>query len=252
MRLQIFSDLHIDFAPGFEPRLAEPVDAVIVAGDVCEGIGDAMRFLRAHLGPVVPIVFVAGNHEYFARVRSDERRAGAEAAREHGVIFLDDGAATVGGVRFIGSTLWSDYELYGAHRREEMMDLARRRMMDHRRILELPGRFITPEESLELHKLARSSLDRQLAAVHDGPTVVVTHNGPHPLSLADRFRENYTSAAFISDLSAIIDRHQPALWVHGHTHVSLDYRVGRTRVVCNPLGYANENPDFDPRFVVEV
>ena len=60
------------------------------------------------------------------------------------------------------------------------------------------------------------------------------------------------SPAFVSNLSEIIDPRQPALWVHGHVHTSFDYRVGATRVLCNPHGYGAENPDFDPRLVVEV
>jgi Icc-related predicted phosphoesterase len=252
MRLQIFSDLHIDISPGFVPRLAPGVDAVVVAGDVSEGIGQAIGWLRAHLGRDIPIVLVAGNHEFFARIRPEERKAGARAAVEHGVAFLDDTTTVIGGVRFVGSTLWASYEIYGAHRRDEMIEVARRKMMDHRRILEEPGRFITPEECLALHERAREFLDGCLSTPHHGPTVVVTHNGPHPSSLVDKHRENLSSAAFISDLSELIDRHQPALWIHGHTHVSLDYHVGATRIVCNPLGYGAENPSFDPSFVVEV
>lgn len=252
MRLQIFSDIHFDVVDGFEPRLAPGVDAVIVAGDLCEGIDRGIRWLRAHLGLEVAIVLVAGNHEYFARVRSEERAAGAAAAREHGVTLLDDDEVVIGGVRFIGATLWADYELYGAERRDEMMAIARRRMMDHRRILEAPGRFITPEESLALHQASRAWIAERLAAPHDGTTIVVTHHGPHPLSLADQYREDLLSAAFISDLSPLIERHAPALWVHGHTHVGLDYQVGPTRIVCNPRGYGSENPAFDPALVIDV
>ncbi len=252
MRLQIFSDVHIDVCPVFTPRLAAGVDAVVVAGDVCEGIEDGMRWLRAHLGDQIPIVLVAGNHEYFARLRPEERSLGARAARAHGITFLDDTSATIAGVRFIGSTLWADYELYGADRRNEMIEVARRRMKDHRRILEEPGRFITPEQSLALHRTARAFVDGCLAVSHDGPTVVVTHNAPHPGSLAEKHRPNLASAAFISDLSEVIERHRPQLWVHGHTHVSLDYRVGPTRIVCNPHGYGAENPEFDAGLVVEV
>jgi Icc-related predicted phosphoesterase len=252
MRLQIFSDIHIDVVDGFEPRLEPGVDVVVVAGDVCEGFDRGMRWLRTHLGGEVAIVLVAGNHEYFRRVRSAERIAGAAAACEHRIAYLDDAELVLGGVRFIGSTLWADYELYGADRRDEMMEIARRRMMDHRRILEAPDRYLTPEDSLTLHQTSRAWLTRCLATPHDGPTVVVTHHGPHPSSLANRYREDLLSAAFISDLSAFIERHAPALWVHGHTHVGLDYQVGPTRIVCNPRGYGSENPAFNPALVIDV
>jgi Icc-related predicted phosphoesterase len=252
MRLQIFSDIHLDVVDNFEPRLAPGVDVVVVPGDLCEGLDRGMRWLRSHLGREVAIVLVAGNHEYFARLRSEERAAGAASAREHGVAFLDSDELVLGSVRFLGATLWSDYGLYGADRRDEMMAIARRRMMDHRRIFEAPGRFITPEEQLALHHAARTWIADRLAADHAGPTIVVTHHGPHPLSLANRYREDLLSAAFISDLSPLIEQHTPALWVHGHTHVGLDYRVGPTRIVCNPRGYGSENPAFNPALVIDV
>ncbi len=50
----------------------------------------------------------------------------------------------------------------------------------------------------------------------------------------------------------LIERHQPALWVHGHTHTSFDYRIGASRIVCNPHGYGDENEAFDPGLVLDV
>jgi hypothetical protein len=100
---------------------------------------------------------------------------------------------------------------------------------------------------------------RTLAIPFDGPTVVVTHHAPHPDSVARRFENDPLTPAFVSDLSEVIDRWQPALWFHGHTHDNFDYRVGATRIVCNPKGYGPmppgrriENVAFDVGRVVEV
>jgi Icc-related predicted phosphoesterase len=60
------------------------------------------------------------------------------------------------------------------------------------------------------------------------------------------------TAAFVSDMSASIEKHQPALWIHGHVHISSDYRVGNMRIVCNPHGYGSENPQFNGALVVEL
>jgi hypothetical protein len=40
--------------------------------------------------------------------------------------------------------------------------------------------------------------------------------------------------------------------VHGHVHRRADYRVGRTRVVCNARGHVEERTDFVTNLVVEV
>jgi hypothetical protein len=55
----------------------------------------------------------------------------------------------------------------------------------------------------------------------------------------------------------LILKYKPALWIHGHTHSSVDTYVGGTRIVCNPRGYVYgngqiENPNFDPTFTVEI
>jgi hypothetical protein len=84
----------------------------------------------------------------------------------------------------------------------------------------------------------------------------VTHHGPHRQSCAPQYAADWTSPAFISHLPLLMGR--SALWVHGHTHVSLDYTVSRTRVLCNPRGYYRrslgrcENPDFRWDLVVDL
>ena len=103
-----------------------------------------------------------------------------------------------------------------------------------------------------LHRASRTWLTGVLETPFDGPTVVVTHHAPAWASVAERYRTDRVTAAYASDLSALILATQPALWVHGHIHTPSDYRMGATRVICNPHGYGRENPDFDPALVVEV
>ena len=118
----------------------------------------------------------------------------------------------------------------------------------------------TPEQALALHRESRAWLEAELARPWDGKTVVVTHHAPHPMSIAPKYRGDPITPAFVSDLSAVIERHQPNLWIHGHTHASFDYVVPgtKTRVVCNPRGYRDrrtglpENPTFAWDKVVEI
>ncbi|HVJ59296.1 MAG TPA: metallophosphoesterase, partial [Burkholderiaceae bacterium] len=99
-------------------------------------------------------------------------------------------------------------------------------------------------------------LDEQFAQPHDGPTVVVTHFAPARGSIAARFAGSPINGCFVSDLEARIRQWRPQLWLHGHTHDSFDYRVGETRIVANPRGYAPngviENAKFDPQLVIAV
>ena len=100
-----------------------------------------------------------------------------------------------------------------------------------------------------MHWVRRDWLRRRLDEPFDGPTVVVTHHAPSAGSVADQWADDWCTPAFVSDLPAEFFA-VPCLWVHGHTHTSFDYRVGRCRVVSNPRGYmmrsgAMENAHFD-------
>ncbi len=253
MRLQIFSDLHADFnrwpAP---PDLAE-ADIVVVAGDVCEGVARGFKYLRAHISAPTPIVMVAGNHEFYRSSLERELASARRAAPALVITFLDDGTAEIDGIRFIGTTLWTDYDFFGTDLRRDAMAAAEDGLMDHRLIRADRGPRLTfrPEDARERHFASRRFLDKTLSRPFAGPTVVVTHHAPHERSVHPAHRESLLTAAFVSDLSDVI-AFQPELWVHGHTHARFDYRIGTTRVICNPRGYGGENRAFDPGLVVEV
>lgn len=99
------------------------------------------------------------------------------------------------------------------------------------RLAIFPVNFICP-----LPHWHRSAIERVLAQPHAGPTIVVTHHAPSAMSLPAGERLHESAGAFASDLSDVLWRYQPELWVHGHVHSAADYRVGNTRVLCNPRG----------------
>lgn len=253
MRLQILSDLHLELGVGTPAEIArrrglEPpdvgADAIVLAGDIAGG-ADGVRW-AAETWPDRPVLYVPGNHEFYhfemGRVL-EECRAAAEGTTVH---LLERDAVTIDGVCFLGATLWTDFALYGDPARAEAA--AARCMMDFFVIRGPEGGLLRPGDTRAWHEEARAWLEDALAAA-DAPAVVVTHHAPHPGS--DRVGD-MASAAFVSDLSGLIERYRPALWVHGHTHACEDYRVGATRVVSNQAGYVDEPTTFDAAWTVEV
>lgn len=260
MRLHVISDLHLEVAP-FVP-VAAPADAVVVAGDVESG-AQSLAWLRRAF-PHSRIVFVPGNHEYYAGEFGACGAAMRVAAEQLEIDLLDDSAVEIGGVRFVGATLWTDLLLYGPQGRDALLARGLDALVEYRTIRVGDAPFV-PEHAVAFHRASRAFLERALAEPFGGRTVVVTHHGPHRLSIAERFAGSVVNPSFISDLSALMG--PAALWVHGHTHASSDYVVNGTRVVANPRGYAGrhpvsgrlhgtperpENPAFDARLVVEV
>ncbi len=265
MRAVVFSDLHLAFAFPDPVVLPEGTDVLVVAGDVSAPVGKSMAWLHKRF-PDVTTVYVAGNHDYYGQVYAESIESGRRAAEEFpNVHFLENDEVVIDGVRFLGATMWTDYELYGDMRRA--METAHNSMNDFRHICDLDGRGQLipwkPERTRLLHHESRVWLRSAMARQHDGPTVVVTHHCPHHLSVAPKYKDDDLTPSFASDLDVEIREFQPALWVHGHTHNSFDYVVPdtTTRVVCNPRGYVRdnfdrgrsvENPEFEMCKVVEI
>lgn len=251
MRLRVFSDLHLEFS-GFKPPPVE-ADLVILAGDIDVG-ASGLQWAREAF--TTPVLYVAGNHEYYGQ-HWDGLRLELAAVSDARVQFLERGCVVSGGVRFLGATLWTDFALFGEGHRDLAMLAAGQRMNDYRMIhAGGPSGRLTPALSRQWHEDTLRWLDETLAQPFGGPTVVISHHLPHPASVEERFRRNLVSAAYASNLSALITRHAPALWIHGHSHNSFDYQVGATRVLSNPRGYpvgtGFENARFDATRVVTL
>jgi len=197
---------------------------------------------------------VMGNHEYYRRFIRDELALARAHAPPFNIHILENETIVLGGVRFVGATLWSDYAIFGEANRGGVMSVCRDGMNDHRRIgfQRKPWRRFRPEEAALLHYHSRAIFSDVLATPFAGPTVAISHHAVHPNSVPPELRSDWLTAAYVSDLSALIETYQPALFVHGHIHHSSDYRVGTTRMICNPHGYGNENPNFDGGLVIDV
>lgn len=259
MRLLILSDLHREvwgeMPIGIDLEAGRP-DVVILGGDIDNGIGGVEWAQRAF--PDIPTLYVSGNHEaYCDRIDEVERRIARVCAASPTVDYLQQKEVYIGGVRFLGCTLWTDFELFGKDRKHEAMSAALRGINDYRliRLTSQGGRTLHPTDTAEWHDQHTFWLSERLAMPFDGPTVVITHMAPSLGSVAARYRNDILSCAFASSLEDLVS--QADLWVHGHMHNSYDYAIGRCRVVCNPRGYPSrtgqaENDRFDPNFTVHV
>lgn len=265
MRLWTISDLHLvprersnlrEFYVESVPTIPD-ADVAVIAGDFTDGAPEAsMEWLATHIKPRMPVVAVLGNHDFYGENLADARKAATEAADRFGIHLLDDSAVTIAGVRFIGSTLWTDYELYADcddELRRKYMYACKTGLADHVNIGLAHGslELFSPRHALELHKKSRFFLEDELRRDFDGQTVVVTHHAPHPYSVAAEFAGDPVTPGFVSDMSDVFARFDIDLWVHGHTHTPFDYTVDGCRVVCNPRGYNFERV-FDPEKVIDL
>lgn len=251
MKLWVISDLHLPFGDIDLPL--PDADVLVCAGDVGKSCADSVRWLAERV-PDMPVVLVAGNHEFYRGYHTEGLAEGREEAARHAHMhFLEDDVVVIGETRFLGATLWTDFRSEGSQ--GVAMMHAKDRMNDYRVVRgyrKKPWQRFTPECTHALHQRSVGFIAGALAEPFDGSTVVVTHHAPHRGSVAGKHRGDLLNAAYYSDLGGLIESAGPDLWVHGHMHAPSDYEVGSTRVIANPRGYPNENPSFDPGLVIEL
>jgi predicted phosphodiesterase len=251
LKIHILSDLHTEHVA--YQRHQVDCDVVVFAGDVASGAKGLQRMRQDY--PVQEIIYVPGNHEFYRLDRVKALAGMRVIAKSLGIHLLDNDELILGSTRFLGSTLWTDFELFGVDEKPYAMQEGRYYLNDFKLIQE-GDKLFTPQRSIELHRESVTWLEQQLNREVAGvkATVVVTHHLPSMSSVSSRYRNSLLSACFASNLNHLLGKSQ--LWIHGHTHDSFDYELNGTRVICNPHGYQTfngiENSDFDPLKVVEV
>jgi len=277
MFIQLLSDLHFEVDPTFRPMPAAHADILILAGDIGgQGRGDGsgsklgidnpygLNAFSPKLGNwPTPVLYVPGNHEYDGADVDDTHVALQQACAELGITWLDREVTVINGVRFIGSTLWTDFEALSQwpdHMRSAMTRNMRMREKSYRAAshhlnMTGTGRYGAPFDAPAVAALSREHqawLSLALAAPFMGKTVVVTHFAPSLKSADPRFGINSGTAGFCNHLDDLVG--QADVWLHGHLHCRLDYQLNGCRVVANPLGYAKrgEQIGFDRERLIEV
>ena len=223
MRIRIFSDLHLEFAPLNLPPIE--ADLIIAAGDI-DTKEHGLEWLTTHFSGQ-PVAYVLGNHEFYgAQLPRLTEKLAAKAAQTS-INVLENKTMELGGYRIFGATLWSDFNLLG----DALAGAAAASdgMTDYKRIRHWPShRKLTPRHTREVHADTVAHLETFLRAGDPRKTLVVTHHAPSVASLSLGWRADPLSSAYASSLDALIERYQPALWVHGHIHHAMDYRIGST------------------------
>ena len=181
------------------------------------------------------------------------------------IMFLSNTETEYNGIIILGTTLFTDFALYGEEHIEEAMAYAKRNMNDFR-LVTSPGnknyikqedgywfkdwkpggtcgvRLFTPQDHAYYFKFSYDFLKKKVEKYKDRPIIIVTHHAPSPYSISQEYAGNMLNPAFASNLNEfIVNNPQIRLWCHGHVHNHFDYILGKTRIVCDPFGYNNEN-----------
>jgi len=247
MKLHILSDIHNEFETFTAP--VTDADVVVLAGDI--HIGKRGLDWALQQFPEKPIIYVLGNHEYYGEAIPKLTGKLRELAAGTNLHILEQEALTLDGVTFLGSTLWTDFALFGDPRVAGYE--ATQRMTDYRKIRISPQYSgLRSIDTAVMHQRSRLWVQSQLENLTND-IVVITHHAPSKRSLPKSRKDDLMSAAYASHLDEVVENSNAKLWVHGHLHNSSDYKIGKTRVICNPRGYPDErNNEFIPDLVVSI
>jgi len=285
MKIQVISDLHTEMSSYTMESPNEyktNADILVIAGDIahCKDVVSTIRTLfpdtydDGSFGPEL-IVIVSGNHEHYQTQETiDEGHMHIKKAvdafnaiSQQRIVFLDDNVEIINhkgtDIRFIGGTLWTDFNLYGNQLKDAKIVASA--LNDYRLIIgqkdQSPSYFgqprLTTEEVLQRFKKTYRVIEQAVSEKFDGPTIVVTHHLPSMRAVCSYYKRDKITAGFASDIEELLNENV-TLWCCGHTHSSSVNRFDSgSLLVCNPGGYmkinfGRENKEFNPKLLIDI
>lgn len=271
MKIQLLSDLHLEAHPHWQAQSAPGADLLVLAGDVGSyqqgsQLTDAdfgLARFSAAAGWPTPVLFVPGNHEYDGMDFDAAHARLQDCCARLGLHWLERNTLEWRGVRFVGTTLWTDFDALSPADPTSPQALAAQ-LKARDKAFRAANYYLRKtgttragqpwlaegvrEQALQCQQWLRDTL----AQPHDGPTVVVTHFAPSLQSADPRYGLVPGTAGFCNTLDDLLPSAQ--LWLHGHLHAPSNYVHQGCRVLANPLGYArkNEQAAFQPQMVIEI
>jgi predicted phosphodiesterase len=248
MRLHILGDLHLEFGETRVPTT--DADVVVLAGDIHVG-REGRKWIR-NCFPETPCVYVLGNHEFYRNSFPELSETLKRETDGSNVHVLENSSAETNGFTFLGCTLWTDFLV--AADSEAAMRVAEGMMSDYSIIRNNDeNRVLRARDTMRVHQESVVWLRDRLARCEPARTVVVTHHAPSLRSEPPFHVDSPLKAAFVSNLDSLVEQSRVPLWIHGHTHYNVDYKIGSTRVLTNQRGYPDQLcKRFDPGLVIEV
>jgi Icc-related predicted phosphoesterase len=237
LKIQIVSDLHTEFLPtnkqeAFCRSLQTDANAIILAGDVCSH--NRLIFILSIFSEMYEhVIYVNGNHELYG-THIDTLRAKKSQLPEN-VHWLDNNTVTINNQRFIGCTLWFPFD--------PLNQLYEHGMNDFRSIFNFLE-YVYKENQNSVEYLTNNIQEND---------IVVTHYLPSNKSVNWKYFDSPLNRFFVCEMDDVIENTKPSYVIHGHSHCKSNYKIGSTRIICNPHGYPNENDnEFDWNKIIEV
>lgn len=255
MKIRIISDIHADINKNDSPYDFGD-DFVICCGDVS---GDRISTERWIKNNIKKGIIIGGNHLGYNEVTFDEKdtliysiKYLQDKFKDSPVYFLENQSVEIEDVIFVGCILFTDFNLFNHEDVCKMM--AHKKMNDYRYVKVIDGnklRKITATDQQKLHYESKKFIEKVCDENPSKKIIVISHHAPSSKSIPVPYKHSTLSAAYASNLEELVLKYKNLkLWCHGHMHTNCNYKLHGTKVICNPRGYYNENPEFDPNGII--
>ena len=261
MKISYVSDLHFEFLnwPDFSQESGG--DVLLLAGDITTAAmirsyrtdADAKKhskyltkFKKDLIDKYDAVYMVMGNHEHYNSIFKNTKQDLIDGFARHDLTkirILDNDTVKLNDWTLVGATLWTDFnraDPFTMFTVEKGMNdykmIGKEDVSDMNYFNRTSNRKIDAQFILDQHQTS-------LAYIYDvvknnDKVIVMTHHAPTSLSVNTEHSGNFLDYAYFSNLSDIIlDNPSIKYYIHGHTHMSVDYMVGDCRVLANQRGY---------------
>ncbi len=259
MKVGIFSDLHAEFDENCCNFKDLNCDLIVLAGDIHRW-NKSVEWIKKNFPEDKKIIYVAGNHEFYGTtIDKGIEFLKKEASKTNNIIFLEREEFVENDIVFLGTTLWSDFNLFGDF--HKIKGIIKAKLNDFSMIKTENGERLNPENLRDRFFQSLNFLEEKLKQNKDKKIVIITHNAPSikaidpsVLSLQNSYEYRKLAAAFASTLDYLMKENSNIkLWIYGHTHYSTQFTIGKTITVSNQKGYPfEENKNFRKDLVFQV
>ncbi len=240
--IRYISDIHLEFIkPNKIINVLENIkkqsedEICVLAGDIGNPYSENYEIFTDYISETFKKTFIiAGNHEYYNNKKTIEETNEFLKDffnRYDNITFLNNSFEVYNGYTFIGSTLWSKV----IKPQYEINDVNYIKNLDYIKYN-------------ELNKISKEYLNDEIK-LHEN-VILITHHMPSYSLIDEKYKQygtdNYNQW-FYSDMDQFIDENKDKIkcWIYGHTHTPSFKIINGVPIMCNPIGYPNENNKLD-------
>ena len=254
-KIQYVSDLHLEFKENTEylkqNQLKICGKILIIAGDTGYLGTDSFNthpFWDWASQNYEQVYVVLGNHEFYGGYDLAKLNDGFIGEIRKNVHYYYNSVVEYGNITFIFSTLWSKIH-------EKNRDNCEQFLNDFRKIV-YNNKQLTVDDYNKEHEKCLNFIKNSVANCKTKYKIVVTHHVPTFDLVSEEFKNSDMNDCFYVDLNDYIKKSKINYWIFGHTHrnIDKDKKIGKTKCVCNKLGYvsAGENETFVDDKCIEI